>query len=187
MSIGTGYDLSSSTFSPDGRVFQVRALHCEWSAGGRAGGGGGRLAAGASPPPPPSSSPRLAGNKPSNAMESRGRRWRAGSSPPPRASLCSLARARSLCVCWRLSQRADCGAVETDVGWARVLLCRLSMPSSLWTTAGACCLAFTQPNSSLAPPSARPLCRRRHRRAAHAVALCGSHRSAAANAARWWA
>jgi hypothetical protein len=24
MSIGTGYDLSSSTFSPDGRVFQVR-------------------------------------------------------------------------------------------------------------------------------------------------------------------
>jgi 20S proteasome subunit alpha 7 len=25
-SIGTGYDLSSSTYSPDGRIFQVRAL-----------------------------------------------------------------------------------------------------------------------------------------------------------------
>lgn len=26
-SIGTGYDLSASTYSPDGRIFQVRITH----------------------------------------------------------------------------------------------------------------------------------------------------------------
>ena len=39
MSIGTGYDLSSSTFSPDGRVFQVRVPE-QGREKGEGGGGG---------------------------------------------------------------------------------------------------------------------------------------------------